>query len=133
MISQRYKITKSPTPAMRWKDYEQYLIRQFNNLLETHGDKEKRFQSFFEENPCMLPGAFSLNLKSGHYPFAGTVIAQPELTGLTSKIPDFMWIACDSGTVYPVLIEIEAPAKKYFTKKGKTTEKFNQAHDQLAE
>lgn len=55
------------------------------------------------------------------------------MTGLTSKVPDFIWIACDSGTVYPVLIEIEAPAKKYFTKKGKTTEKFNQAHDQLAE
>lgn len=44
-----------------------------------------------------------------------------------------MWIASDSGTIYPVLIEIEAPSKKYFTKKGNTMAKFNQAQDQLTE
>lgn len=81
----------------------------------------------------MIPGPFGLIGQSGHYPYLGTVISQPELTGLSKRIPDFMWLACDSATIYPVLIEIEAPSKTWYTKAGKTTEKFNQAHDQLVE
>jgi hypothetical protein len=54
------------------------------------------------------------------------------LQGLGTKVPDFMWIAADSGTIYPILIEIESPRKRWFTNQGKPNFEFTQAHTQLA-
>ena len=42
------------------------------------------------------------------------VISKPKLPGLSDREPDFMWVACDSGSVYPILIELETPHKQWF-------------------
>lgn len=42
------------------------------------------------------------------------VISKPKLPGLSDRQPDFMWIATDSVALYPILIEIETPQKKWF-------------------
>jgi len=44
-----------------------------------------------------------------------------------------MWLATSSMALYPVLIEIEAPAKRWFTKSGAPTAELTQALDQLVE
>jgi hypothetical protein len=44
-----------------------------------------------------------------------------------------MWLAADSATLYPVLIEIETPAKRWFTGRGIPTQQFTQALSQLRE
>ncbi|MFZ5643492.1 MAG: Shedu immune nuclease family protein [Bacillota bacterium] len=133
VFSKSYEIIENPPAPMDWDTYNKYLMAKFNSLLTSEGDNEKTFQLFLEQHPCIIPGPFCLLGHSGHYPFGGTVISQPELTGLTNRIPDFMWIACDSGTIYPVLIEIEAPNKPYFTRLGKPSDKLIQALDQLTE
>jgi hypothetical protein len=116
-----------------WEEYEKHIKKEFNDLLINNPQEEKVFQNFFEKYPCMLPGAFGLLVESGHYPFNATVISQPELVGLSTKIPDFLWISCTSMTVYPVFIEIEAPHKEWFISSGQPSEKFIQAQNQLTE
>ena len=39
---------------------------------------------------------------------------RPKLPGLSDREPDFMWIATDSGSLHPVLVEIETPHKAWF-------------------
>jgi len=86
-----------------------------------------------ERNPMLLPGARTPSVKSGHYPLHCAAISQPRLPGLSSKIPDFMWIATHSLTWYPTLIEIKSPTKRIFTKDGIPSAEFNQARNQLAQ
>ncbi|MBI5099589.1 MAG: DUF4263 domain-containing protein [Nitrospirae bacterium] len=133
MLEKKYKIIKDSPPSISWGQYEKHILGEYKKLLENKAKDEKAFQDFFEKYPCMLPGSFGMLGESGHYPFAASVISQPNLVGLKTKKPDFMWIACDSGTVYPVLIEIEAPSKKWFVSSGKPSEKFNQAQNQLTD
>jgi hypothetical protein len=89
---------------------------------------------FFERHPCMLPGAYDiLGGERGHSPWFAAVISKPPLPSYRARIPDFMWLGRDSLADVPVLIEIEAPGKKWFTKSGRPTADFTQAHDQLTE
>lgn len=129
-----YEIITSPDP-ISWDDYTNKLMNEWELLLnnEEKQKSEKAYQRFLEDNFCLLPGAFGLIGRSGHYPYPGAVVAQPQLNGLFKRIPDFMWIANDSGTLYPVFIEIEAPYKQWFLDNGKQTDEFTQAHNQLAE
>jgi hypothetical protein len=129
-----YEILDSPEP-ISWDEYNKMINEKWSALIEdvNKSKDEKIFQNFLEENPCMIPGAFGLIGRSGHYPFPGAVISQPQLQGLFKRVPDFMWIANDSETIYPVLIEIEAPGKRWFLNNGKQSDDFTKAHDQLAE
>jgi hypothetical protein len=70
---------------------------------------------------------------TGHAPFPAAVISQPVLPDLTCRIPDFMWIAKNSVAIYPNLIEIEAPNKRWFTKAGQPSADLTQAQDQLTQ
>ncbi|QQE78378.1 Shedu immune nuclease family protein [Alicyclobacillus sp. SO9] len=133
MQHKNFELASIAPPEMSWSSYEHFLKQEIQKYLLQDADNEKVFQRFFEKHPCLLPGPFGLIGTSGHYPYAGTVITQPRLVGSSNRIPDFMWIASDSMTIYPVLIEIEAPSKQWFTKKGKPTDKFAQAQDQLTE
>lgn len=118
---------------MAWAEYERLMLNEWQNLMtSSQRSKEDAFQHFLEANPSMIPGAFSLPLPSGHYPFPQAVISQPILRGLGTKVPDFLWLASDSGTLYPVLIEIENPTKRWFTEKGYPHSDFTQARDQIA-
>ena len=62
------------------------------------------------------------------------MIAKPKLPGLSDREPDFMWMATDSGSLYPVLIEIETPHKPWFYgDRAEIHSDFTHAHGQLAE
>jgi hypothetical protein len=115
------------------EEYKKHLFKDFQDLLDNHGDDESKFQDFLEKNPMLVPGGNSLFGESGHMPYLNTLIAQPSLNGLIRRIPDFIWLAKDSLTFNPILIEIEAPNKKVFTKSGEVTAEFTQARSQILE
>lgn len=118
---------------MPWEEYESVVLTEWRALLNSIQDgEEKRVQEFLEMHPCMIPGAYSLPLPSGHYPFPAAAISQPSLKGLPTKKPDFLWMATDSGTFHLVLVEIETPTKKWFTEKGIPHSNLTQAQSQLA-
>ncbi|MBX5024474.1 Shedu anti-phage system protein SduA domain-containing protein [Rhizobium lentis] len=123
---------KSGPPAMAWVEYSQLVTRDWTALLD-QGDvaSEATFQSFLETHPCMVPGGQSMSGPSGHSAYPAALIAQPRLPGFMERIPDFLWIATDSLHIYPVLIEIESPSKKMFTRGGQPTADFTQAQTQL--
>lgn len=110
---------------------------EYKTLLESkYINEEKVFQNFFERYPYYLPGAlipkrYILEPDENYLPFPGAVISQPPLKSNQHYIPDFLWIAHDKDTVYPVFIEIEAPKKKWFNKNGTLSADFTQAYHQL--
>lgn len=101
-------------------------------LLNNHEEQqEKDFQQFLERHPCMLPWLYGEIGRGAHGMFPNALISQPVLAGLSSKRPDFMWIASDSGSVYVVMIEIEHPKKPWATRSGQPSSTFTQAQNQL--
>lgn len=99
--------------------YMELLHAQWRRLIDSREAADERLlQAFLERHPSLLPGSHTVDHSSGHWPFPFAVISQPRLPGLSTKIPDFMWIASDSASVYPVLIEIETPHKRWFHSKG---------------
>lgn len=133
MINKKYEIISNGPKPIEWEIYQSRIVQEYEALLKTQADTEKTFQDFFERYPCMLPGAFGFFGESGHSPYNNVLITQPHLVGLTSKIPDFLWIACDSCTIYPVFIEIEKPSKKWFVSDGKPSSEFTHAQNQLTD
>jgi len=116
--SKTYQLHPHPPAHLPWSEYAQRLHKEWVSLLDSsESAQEANVQEFLECHPCMLPGPFGLLGESGHHPYPGAVITQPVLQGLDLKRPDFLWLAQDSGTLYPVLIEIETPHKKWFTQK----------------
>ena len=90
-------------------------LKEWVALLKSDDSKEeRRLQEFLERHPRFLPGAHSLDSNSGHPPWPRAVISQPPLPDLSTKKPDFMWIASDSAYLYPILIEIETPWKRWW-------------------
>jgi hypothetical protein len=117
-------------PAMPEQEYSDAALAEYRTVLDaaTH---EKDMQTFFEEHPPLLPFAFPEY--TGHGPHLGALISQPELTGLGSRQPDFLWLTRDSAEIRPVLIEIETPTKKWTTtgKNPQPTAHLTQALNQL--
>ncbi|PEP90534.1 hypothetical protein COE95_13145 [Bacillus toyonensis] len=128
-----YELIDNAPKALDWDVYESVVIEEYKELLKQKGHEESVFQEFFERNPAFLPGAFGIYGESGHPPYNNALITQPLLHGLTSKIPDFLWIASDSGTIYPIFIEIETPNKRWFRNNGVPTAEFTQAQNQLSD
>jgi hypothetical protein len=129
-----YDLAIDPPPAMDWEGYEAKVLTAWNNLLSSEESRiERNVQNFLEHHPCLIHGPFGLLGSSGHAPFPAAVISQPNLFGSFQRTPDFMWIAKNSVAVYPVLVEIEAPQKRWFTNDGRQHSDFTQAHGQLAE
>lgn len=84
-------------------------------LLDDPTSRDERvLQRFLERHPLFLPGSHTLDTNSGASPWPHAVISQPRLPALSAKVPDFLWIAHDSVFLYPILIEIETPWKKWF-------------------
>ncbi|MCW5200653.1 DUF4263 domain-containing protein [Desulfobulbus sp. F4] len=129
MMKKTYEIAKGPSCY----DIEKYIAMknaEFQQIIET-ASTEAELQSFFELHPSFVPGAWTPSVKSGHYPLHCALITQPELRGLSTKIPDFMWISTHSAGWFPTLIEIESPRKRIFKKDGTPTADFTQARNQL--
>jgi hypothetical protein len=130
-LNETYKMAENPPIPMSWEEYEKRLTQEWQTLLNSDPD-EKEIQVFLEKHPCLLPGAFTMTVTSGHYPFPDAVISQPPLLAIGQKIPDFMWFSTTSLNFEIVLVEIEKPSKKLFTSNGKPTSYFTQAQTQLA-
>jgi Domain of unknown function (DUF4263) len=89
--------------------------REWQLLIDSDDSRDEQvLQRFLESNPAFLPGARTLDGTSGKDPWPYAAISQPRLPALSTKVPDFMWIAHDSAFLYPILIEIETPWKQWF-------------------
>lgn len=129
-----YHIEEPPEKALSWEAYEGGITKDWDILLNGEPSSEAAIQAFLEKHPSMVPGAFGLSGgESGHYPWPSSLISQPPLPSYNHRIPDFMWLSQWSDTEQPVLIEIEAPSKRWFTRSGTPTADFTQAMNQIAE
>jgi hypothetical protein len=126
-----YQQEKGP-PGISFEDYAIRLEHEYRDLIAAD-PTESDVQRFLEKNPSLVPGAWTPGTKSGHYPLHCALITQPILPGLTSRRPDFMWIATHSQSWFPTLIEIESPKKRMFMKSGLPTSAFTEARNQLAQ
>jgi len=105
--------------AIDEKEYCNYIKLEFDKLLKDNFNDESKFQTFFEKNPCYLPGPhaeFDFGGPSGHGPHLNTLISQPKINGIVRRNPYFLWFAYDSGSLIPIFIEIEAPSKIFLTR-----------------
>ena len=93
MLKKTYKIETPPERAMPWLEYERRISKKWIKLLNSDGCDEKEYQSFFEEYPCFLPYVFGAFQVGHHGLFPNAVISQPILTGLSSRLPDFLMLA----------------------------------------
>lgn len=73
---------------------------------------ERCIHEFIELHPSLLLGLAGAEGFDRRTPFPGGVVSEPPLIGLTTKVPDFLWITYNSAFLHPVLIEIETPHKK---------------------
>ncbi|HEX5115955.1 MAG TPA: Shedu anti-phage system protein SduA domain-containing protein [Pseudonocardiaceae bacterium] len=115
--------------------YNDLLMDRWRALLDSEESRgEALVHTFLERHPSLLPGPYSVDGESGHSPFPMAVISKPKLPGLSDREPDFMWIATDSGSVYPILIEIETPHKRWFYgERAEIHSDLTHAQGQLAE
>jgi hypothetical protein len=132
LLQRTYRIIEGPS-QMAWGTYEALVQKAWTALLDSGRSDEREYQLLFERHPCMVPGPFGLIGTSGHSPYPSAVISQPVLPDFTRRVPDFMWIARDSETIYPILIEIESPSKPWFTKADTQHAKLTQARDQITD
>lgn len=109
-----YTLAPNPPAAMSWDDYESLLESEWPALLDSSKNNDEAvFQDYLERHPCLLPEPYSCFRRGHHRPIFSAVITQPELPGARPLRPDFMWLAVDSGAYTAVLIEIEAPSKRW--------------------
>lgn len=106
---------------MAWERYVEMVKPRWQSLLDEASDDEAAFHLFFEQNPSFLPGPFGVGPNFNHGPLLDFVISEPVLPGLKRPRPDFLWLNKQTDRIFIVLIEIEAPAKRWFTKKGTPT------------
>ena len=133
MLVKQYDIAPNAPKAI---DMGEYIIKRdldYIALLEAEANNERSFQVFLEENPAYVPGAFEVFGLSGHYPYMNCLITQPRISDTHLRIPDFMWLANDSLSFCPVLIEIETPSKEQFRKDEINRFEFTQAYNQIIE
>src|SRR5438552_1960457 len=132
-LGKSYEVVTPPAPPMVWDDYVATMESEWNALLSSNSVAESDFQEFLERHPCYLPQVdHFFGGRGGHGPYPSAVITQPVLPGYSRKIPDFLWIARDSATVYAVLIEIEDPKKSWATSAGQSSAEFTQGTNQIA-
>lgn len=133
-LERTYQIERAPEPSMAWDNYERIVLAEWRDILDRHDVSEGVVQTFLEKHPCMVPGALQVSgSQSGHYPWLCSLISQPPLPSYDRRFPDFMWIAVNSDTEAPLLIEIESPTKRWFTSSGTQTSHLTQALDQIVQ
>lgn len=98
--------------------------QNFLNLLD-NSKNENEVQNYLEENSYLLPIRFILN----HGIHLGSYISKLPIG--TGFVTDFAYITKSSVEWNIVLVEIEDPKKKIFTKSGMRTSEFIQACDQV--
>jgi hypothetical protein len=130
-LEPQYELIDDAPPPMPWEKYAERVRREWQALLSSPEAKnESELQSFIEDHPSMLMSVGGTIGRLTPWPYA--VISQPPLSGLTTNVPDFLWITFNSAILQPVLIEIETPTKRWFNQKNVPSKEFVQAQDQLA-
>jgi hypothetical protein len=130
-LQRRFETVQGPPP----EDFDAYAVRarlEYMVLLDQGAD-ESCMQSFFERNPCFVPGVRGVGAYSSAFPAHSLLISQPRLSGLRERRPDFMWLAVNSVACHPILIEIERPTKAVFISGGRPSAQFSQARHQLTQ
>lgn len=130
ILDKTYEMASDAPRPMPWSEYCQHLLPAWEELLAQE-PPETKVQAFLERHPCLVPGPSAAFGSAGHGVFPSALISQPALPDFTRKVPDFMWIGSDSLSVYPILVEIEAPSKRWFRKDGVSTADLTQALSQL--
>ncbi|QXN94556.1 DUF4263 domain-containing protein [Nocardia iowensis] len=123
--------------AMGWDEYADIVGLEWQSILNATDCAEETIHKFLEDHPCLVPGhdAFRganwINGEPG--PIREALFTKPRIGSGRSGyyIPDFMWLPTDSQTQWVVLIEIESPAKPWFTQSGQQTAKYTQARGQI--
>jgi len=101
-------------------------------LLGYDGSREGELQKFLEQHPPCVPWAHDTVAHQGPAAYGDFLIAQPLIFGEKGRrIPDFMWIATNSGTLRVTLIELERGGKVTFNQDETPNAEFNQARGQL--
>lgn len=131
ILEKTYQLIKNSPDAMLWEEYERSSVDSWTDLISGHhANNEQMIHEFLEKNPSFIPGAFSFPA-SGHDPIFCGVFSKPPLTGVGIRVPDFMWLATATDVIFPIFIEIETPAKLWFTKTGRPRAEFTQVRNQL--
>jgi hypothetical protein len=130
-----YEIERPPAKPLAWTQYDRIIQTEWDALLNRKPPpSEREVQAFLERFPSMVPGAFGvIGGESGHYPRLCGLVTQRPLPSYDRRIPDFLWLSQDSLTEQPVLVEIEAPCKRWFTRADTHTADLTQALDQIAQ
>ena len=124
----------NPPACISWEEYESKLIAEWHGLLNSEeGNNERTIHNFLIDHPSLVPGAYSMTGPSGHPPFPAALLSEAALVGIGAKVPDFIWLGSDSANLTPVFIEIESPAKQWFTKAGDPQDDPTQVLSQLAQ
>lgn len=131
MTHRSYTLIADSPPPMLWKDYSAIVSKELDDALSSHSDDESHMHALFERHPCLIPGRYGLPITAANAPFPAAVVSKPPLPTFGGPVPDFLWLASDSVTLSPVLVEIEAPSKRWFTKSGQQTSTLTQALNQL--
>lgn len=133
-LEKTYQLEVGPEKPNSWSEQRRLIAGSWMQLLNrTPPPSENEVQRFLEENPSLVPGALGVGASTGKYPDLLGVVRQAPLPSYDKRVPDFLWLSGDSETVQPVLVEIEAPAKRWFTKSDKQSHQLTQALDQIAE
>jgi antiviral defense system Shedu protein SduA len=131
-----YEMAQGGPSAWTWDQYEDWLVDAWTDLLK-HGDPhdEDLYQKFLEQHPCLVPGGDGTGHSLGghHGGWRDLLISQPPLPGIVRRRPDFMWLSKNSEDIIPVLLELEAPGKRWLTGAGDQTADLTHAQRQLAD
>lgn len=98
LIAQEILVPLVRAVAVRWMAVSEWVIGEFERLIETKPDDEPAFQEFLERWPQLLD------------PMARVVWPRPDLHG--AKEPDFVIQRFDGSYV---VVEIECPGKSLMT------------------
>ncbi len=131
MFERSYEMAQNSPPSMEWEAYAAAVRKQLSDLLASGNCDEAVYQRLIEQHPCLLPWFYG-TFGGGHHGLVhGAVVTQPRLAGIGGKQPDFLMVVRDSASVYVVLVELESPCKRWFTKVGTPTAEFSQALAQI--
>lgn len=106
------------------------IVETFKELIGADKTLESDIQNFLEQNSELIYTPFLLH----HYLHHESVISKFPLD--TGIVTDFAYLTMDSGQSCLVLVELENPNKRLFTKNPKqvtTTAEFNSALAQIQE
>lgn len=107
----RQKLLSLKKPEL--EEYEK-SVQDYENIINKPKVREPQIQKFFEKNPILID------------PRITKLIPKKSFGG--EEFPDFIAILHNGEHI---LIEIEVPTKKIFTKRGHQTAKFSEADQQI--